>query len=1252
MFIPNTETIAVDAGAAMTVGATTVTLDDYNGGTYGITVAGTLTATNSDFAPTRLAYGTGSGITVLSSGHLIATGTTFSWDAFRLNDGSVLNPGDLANDTFQTITYAPGTDIPLLAGSNLAANKSFQDVDVNAGSLGSGTLTLGLMGSASTSKLRYVFPSGYEVKSGATLAIANGVNVFIPNTETIAVDAGAAMTVGATTVTLDDYNGGTYGITVAGTLTATNSDFAPTRLAYGTGSGITVLSSGHLIATGTTFSWDAFRLNDGSVLNPGDLANDTFQTITYAPGTDIPLLAGSNLAANESFQDVDINAGSLGSGTLTLGLMGSASTSKLRYVFPSGYEVKSGATLAIANGVNVFIPNTETIAVNAGAAMTVGATTVTLDDYNGGTYGITVAGTLTATNSDFAPTRLAYGTGSGITVLSSGHLIATGTTFSWDAFRLNDGSVLNPGDLANDTFQTITYAPGTDIPLLAGSNLAANESFQDVDVNAGSLNSGQSLVMGLMGSASTAKLRYVFPSGYEVKSGASLVIENSVNVFIPNLETIAVDAGAAMTDGAATVTLDNYNGGAYGITVAGSLNTSGTLFTPTRPAYGTGSGITVLTGGQLTASNTTFAWDSLSLNAGSTGGLAVDVFNTQLTINSGTTAGVTLGNFTNGTVVASGDPKATITLVNNYWGTTNTTQIAAKITDNKDNSNLPTVNYTPFLSAASSPGVASATAASNTSATFNSSSQTITLSATVTSGTTKINEGNETFTILSGINIIGTPVTVAVANGVATTSTYTLPAGTGTGTYTIQAIYYGTGNYLGYIDSSHTLTINAAATTTAAKSASTTYSTAPQSVPLSATITSGGGSVNGGTVTFTILNGGTTIASATSGSIVNGAATATVTLPAGTAIGNYAIQAAYSGSANFGGSSDNSHALTVSSTATTTTLASSANPSVVGQIVTFAASVVASSPGLGTPTGTVTFLDGTTTLGTGTLSNGTATFTTSGLPLNANSITAAYGGSSTFAKSTSIGPQPDRQPGRDRRDRPLLGQSLGLRTGRRLHRRRDPRLAGDGRTNRLGDVQGWLDHPGHRGAQRRVGDLSRHDPLQRLPLDHRRLRRRLQLQGQHLERLHPDRRPEPRDRIVHQGRRDDAGELDRRLRLAGLRHRQRPHQPALLRHRHPGRPVHLHLVHHLHRPPRPAGPQLQQPRRRRLVSPPPASPSPSTSTTARATTWSSTSTTGTARAAPRRCSSATPPRGPSWTPSRSRRSPRAPISTGRSRATW
>ncbi len=63
-----------------------------------------------------------------------------------------------------------------------------------------------------------------------------------------------------------------------------------------------------------------------------------------------------------------------------------------------------------------------------------------------------------------------------------------------------------------------------------------------------------------------------------------------------------------------------------------------------------------------------------------------------------------------------------------------------------------------------------------------------------------------------------------------------------------------------------------------------------------------------------------------------------------------------------------------------------------GQNITLTATV-ASQAGRNTPTGTVTFLDGATTLGTGTLNaSGVATFSTTTLPAGADSITASYGG--------------------------------------------------------------------------------------------------------------------------------------------------------------------------------------------------------------------------------------------------------------------
>src|SRR4029077_7830681 len=79
---------------------------------------------------------------------------------------------------------------------------------------------------------------------------------------------------------------------------------------------------------------------------------------------------------------------------------------------------------------------------------------------------------------------------------------------------------------------------------------------------------------------------------------------------------------------------------------------------------------------------------------------------------------------------------------------------------------------------------------------------------------------------------------------------------------------------------------------------------------------------------------------------------------------------------------------------------SSANPSVFGQSVTFTATVSPVAPGAGTPTGTVTYLDGGSPIGSGTLSGGVATFTTSALAVGNHTITANYGGDGNFNVST------------------------------------------------------------------------------------------------------------------------------------------------------------------------------------------------------------------------------------------------------------
>ena len=83
----------------------------------------------------------------------------------------------------------------------------------------------------------------------------------------------------------------------------------------------------------------------------------------------------------------------------------------------------------------------------------------------------------------------------------------------------------------------------------------------------------------------------------------------------------------------------------------------------------------------------------------------------------------------------------------------------------------------------------------------------------------------------------------------------------------------------------------------------------------------------------------------------------------------------------------------------TITLTSSPNPCSLGQAVTFTGTIVYA--GSGTPSGMVTFKEGTTILGTASLSGGVATFITSTFSIGTHNITAEYSGDSDFDPSIS-----------------------------------------------------------------------------------------------------------------------------------------------------------------------------------------------------------------------------------------------------------
>jgi len=123
----------------------------------------------------------------------------------------------------------------------------------------------------------------------------------------------------------------------------------------------------------------------------------------------------------------------------------------------------------------------------------------------------------------------------------------------------------------------------------------------------------------------------------------------------------------------------------------------------------------------------------------------------------------------------------------------------------------------------------------------------------------------------------------------------------------------------------------------------------------------------------------------------------------GSPVGVYPITVTLTGSAasNYTVTlSSTSGSVTISAAGSKTVLTSNSNPADLGTAVILTATVTSTTTG--TPSGTVSILDGTTQIAGGTLNtSGVYTFTTSTLALGTHSLTAVYGATTNFTTSTS-----------------------------------------------------------------------------------------------------------------------------------------------------------------------------------------------------------------------------------------------------------
>jgi hypothetical protein len=215
-------------------------------------------------------------------------------------------------------------------------------------------------------------------------------------------------------------------------------------------------------------------------------------------------------------------------------------------------------------------------------------------------------------------------------------------------------------------------------------------------------------------------------------------------------------------------------------------------------------------------------------------------------------------------------------------------------------------------------------------------------------------------------------------------------ASTTAGAKTLTATYGGDGNFNGSTSAGEPHQVDKASTTTTITADTPDPSVVgqPYTVSFLVGVNAPGSGTPTGTVTVSDGTGATCSAAVAAGSCALTSTTA----------GAKTLTATYAGDGNFNGSAGTA-AHQVDKASTASGVASNTNPSTFGQAVTFTATVTSTG---GTPTGTVTFKDGATTLGTGTLNGaGQATFTTAALAAGSHSITAAYAGDANFIGSTS-----------------------------------------------------------------------------------------------------------------------------------------------------------------------------------------------------------------------------------------------------------
>jgi YVTN family beta-propeller protein len=565
--------------------------------------------------------------------------------------------------------------------------------------------------------------------------------------------------------------------------------------------------------------------------------------------------------------------------------------------------------------------------------------------------------------------------GESVTITASVQAVAPATGTPTGTVSFLDGSaILASGVAVNSSgqasFTSSSLAPGT-------HSITANYSG---DVNFASSTSGVSQVVA-KGQTAVVVVSNLNPSG----SGQGVTLTATVSAVAPagGIPTGTV----SFLDGATILSTVVLNGSGHATFTTSSLAPGSHSITASYSgdanfAVGTSSGIS-----QVVAKGQTSASVKSSANPSAFGQAVILTATVQgIAPATGTPTGTVSfldGTVTLANVAVNGSGQASFTTLSLAQGT-------HSITASYSGDMNFTSSTSPPVSQAVIKGQSIATVISSLNPA--ASGQGVTLTATVQAAAPATGIPTGTVTFLDGSAIL---ITVAVnASGQASFTTSSLAKGT----HPISASYSGDVNFAGSISMAMSqVVVNGQTVATLASSLNP--SGFGQGVTLTAIVQVVAPATGTPTGTVSFLDGTTILAS---GLALSGSGQATFASSA-LAPGTHSITASYGGDANFGSSTSSAVSQVVAKGQTAASLGSSLNPSASGQAVILSASLQAVAPATGTPTGTVSFLDGGTMLATVALNGGQASFTTSALATGSHSLTASYSGDANFGGNSSAG---------------------------------------------------------------------------------------------------------------------------------------------------------------------------------------------------------------------------------------------------------